>query len=797
MEFAGIDPDTIVAQLMAIERRPLTALQTRKTAATTASDAIGKIRSNLDAFRLAASKLADVSNFARFKTAVSHGDIASAAVTGTASAGSLSFVVDRLAQAHGLRSIGTVASDTSIATTADVLALATGTRSLGIDTVRAGAGLAAGRSTLEVTQASAGATTTGTALAGSTAIVAGVNDTVDLTVNGAARTVTLAAGTYDRTQLAAAVQAAIDATGGGVTAAVDGAGALELTTAREGSAASLRITGGTALTALGLTVQAGATTGTDGVVDVGGTLTTVSDASAGQAVAIATASGTIDVTLSGGLRVGETTVTTVSTGTKSLADVAAAINNANAGMSAAAVKVGDGAWRLQLTARSTGQHGRVAIDASVLSPLGGLIESSAAQDARITIGSGPGAYQVEAATNTFGDVLPGVSITARSVSATAVTVDVSRNDDAIATEVANLVGAANTLLADIKVQTRFDAVTRTSGALAGNSAIRRLAEQIRGALGGQVAGLSGASGNGLAASVGIQVTKTGDFTFDKGAFMEAIAADPGAVARLFSRGATATGTIEYAGATAETVTGTYDVVVTTAATRASTATLFGGGAAAPARIGVRVGSTTATVDVTAGQTPGQIVSSLNEQLVAAGLDVVAEIDGTGLRVRANGWGAAGSFEINTDVLGAGTWTATNGVDVQGTINGQTAIGTGRRLQLGAATDDPAAGLGVDVAGGTTGAVGSITYSPGLAARAVEMATTVSRDETGALDTVKDAADRRVKDLTEQMTRLEDRLTVRELNMRRQFSNLQTLLGNLQSQSSWLSSQISSLPTTNR
>ncbi len=791
MEFAGIDPDTIVSQLIAIERRPLTALQARKDAAKVAGDAITRIRSNLDAFRLAAAKLADVSNFDRFKASVSHSDIAAATVSGTASAGALTFTVDRLAQAHGMRSVGTVASDATVVTSATLLSLATGTRSIGIDTVRAGAGLTAGTNTVTVTQATAGATTTGSALAGTT-VVTGTNNTLDVNVNGTARTVTIAGGTYDRTQLAAAVQTALDASGGGVTASVDGAGALRLTTTREGSAATMQITGGSALVDLGLTVQASAMTGTDGVVDIDGTLTTVSNAVAGQAVSLATAAGTLDVTLAGGLRVGSTTVKTVSTGGRTLADVAAAINGANAGIGAAAVKVGDNAWRLQVTSRSTGEQGRLAIDTSVLGGLGGMIESSSAQNARITIGSGPGAYQVEASSNTFSEVMSGVSITAKTVSATAVNVDVARNDDALATEVANLVGAANTVLADVKVQTRFDAATRASGPLAGNPTVRRIADQVRSALGGQVMGLTGTTTNGLASSVGIQLTKDGSFTFDKSKFLGAIAGDPSAVARVFARGGDATGSVTFAAAAQETQSGTYPVDVTTAASQATTATLFSGGAAGSSRVGVRIGSTTATIDVTTGQTAGQIVSALNDQLTAGGLDLVAETDGAGLRIRATGWGSAGNFQVNTDVLGAGTWDVAAGLDVQGTINGVTAIGTGRRLVLSTTGGNAAAGLSVDVADGVTGNVGTITYRPGFAARVVEMATTVTKDDTGVLDGAKDAADRRVKDFTEQMTRLEDRLTVREINMRRQYSNLQTLLGNLQGQSSWLTSQISSL-----
>jgi flagellar hook-associated protein 2 len=795
MEIAGIDAESIVTQLMQIERIPLDALQRRKDNATAAASAIDKVRSNLDAFRLAAARLADTSTFDRFTSSVSRTDLAAATISGTANVGSLTFTVDRLAQAHGLRSIGTVASASATVAAASFISVAAGTRSVGIDTVRAGAGLGAGTTTLQVTQASAGATTTGAALAAPVTITATVDDTIDVSVNGVARTVTIGAGTYNSADdLAAAVQSAFDASGGGVDVALDGAGALRLTTTAEGSSSSLQITGGTALAATGLAVQATAVTGTDGIIDVGGTLTTVTSAVAGQAVAVDTGSGTLDITLSGGLRVGDVDVKTVSTGTGSLADVAAAINGANGGVSAAAVQVSPGAWRLQLTSRTTGDDGRIAIDAASFTNLGGMIESSAAQNARITIGQGAGAYEVEASTNTFSNVLGGVTITAKTASTDPVTVNVSRNDEALASDIAALIGAANTLLADIKVQTRFDPATRTSGLLAGNSTIRRLADDVRSAVADQVGGMAGAAG--LPSTVGIERSRDGSFTFDKAKFLAAVADDPSITARLFGRGGTGTGSVTFASASVETRAGSYDIEITTAATQATSTTLFAGGALASSRIGIRAGSTTVTVDVTAGQTATQIVDALNGALVESGLGVVAEADGSGLRLRSDQWGSAGSFEVNTDVLGAGAWDALAGVDVAGTIGGTAATGIGRRLSIPTVADDPAAGLAVDVPGGVTGAIGAITYQPGLAARVVELATAITAADDGTLTTAKSSFERRVEDFTDQMNRLEDRLLVRELSYRRQFSSLQTLLSGLQSQGAWLSSQIDSLPKLN-
>jgi flagellar hook-associated protein 2 len=788
MEIAGLDADLIVSQLMQVERRPLVALETRKSDARAAADAIGRIRSKIDAFRLAADRLTASSSFRRFSAAVSNTDAVAVTVGGATAATSLSFTVDQLAQAHGLRSIGTVSSTGAAIVSEALLAVSSGTSGTGLGGLRVGAGLGAGSFDITVTQASAAAASTGTSGLAATTVIDGTNNALTLTVNGAARSITIASGTYDAAGLATAVQDALTAGGGGATATLDSSGALQIATSREGSTAGLQITGGSALADLRLGVDATARTGVDGVVEINGTSTAVTSAEAGTTLSFATGSGNIDATLSGGLRVGTNKVAVVGTGDRSLADVTAAINQAGVGVSAAAVQVSPGSWRLQLTAGATGEAAGIGIDGSVFTGIGGMIESSAARNAQITIGSGPGAYQVEASGNTFRDVLPGVTVTAKQVSTDPINVTLARDNEAIADDVTKLVTSINELLADIKVQTRADPASGTKGPLAGNATIRQLSDQLRNALAGQVSGL----GMSLPSSVGIERDRTGTFTFDRQKFLSAIADDPEGVTRLFSRGGTETGDAVFAVANANTVAGSYAVEITTAASRASSALLFDGGAAANSRLGVRIGAITATLDVQAGQTTTEIVQNLNAALAEAGLDVVAQTDGTGVRLVAGEWGQAGNFELNTDVLGAGSWSTLAGTDVAGTIDGVLATGTGRRLVLATDASSPAAGLGVDVAGGLTGAIGSVDYVPGLAARVVAVTTLLTRAETGLVSSAKTSAEGRVTAFDDQIARLEDRLFTRETNMRRQWANLQTMLSGLQNQGSWLSGQLSSL-----
>ena len=88
-----------------------------------------------------------------------------------------------------------------------------------------------------------------------TAITAGSNDTLNVTLNGTAATVTIAAGNYSFASLAAALQgqlngaAAFSAAGSAVTV-MQSAGVLKITANAYGSSSNVGITGGTARAAL-------------------------------------------------------------------------------------------------------------------------------------------------------------------------------------------------------------------------------------------------------------------------------------------------------------------------------------------------------------------------------------------------------------------------------------------------------------------------------------------------------------------------------------------------------------------
>ncbi len=150
------------------------------------------------------------------------------------------------------------------------------------------------------------------------------------------------------------------AAGGGLTATAGDDGALRLATSREGSAASLQVV--SADPALGLTDTTTTAHGTDGVVELDGVATTFTDLGPGSTVTLAGAgTDAVQLSLAGGLRAGTATLADLGVAAGSnIAQVASAATSSSLGLSGTTVKVGDAAYKLQLTSstrRRVRRHG--------------------------------------------------------------------------------------------------------------------------------------------------------------------------------------------------------------------------------------------------------------------------------------------------------------------------------------------------------------------------------------------------------------------------------------------------------
>ncbi|HXA47540.1 MAG TPA: flagellar filament capping protein FliD, partial [Burkholderiaceae bacterium] len=128
-------------------------------------------------------------------------------------------------------------------------------------------------------------------------ITSGSNDQLSVIIDGVSASVTVAAGTYTPTSLAAAVQSAINGTsaisnaGSSVNVVVNGSGALSITSQRFGSASKVSLGGDAVSTLLG-----SSPTSTDGV-DVAGTIGGNPAVGSGQVLTAETGSPTAGLTL--------------------------------------------------------------------------------------------------------------------------------------------------------------------------------------------------------------------------------------------------------------------------------------------------------------------------------------------------------------------------------------------------------------------------------------------------------------------------------------------------------------------
>lgn len=803
---SGLSTSDLISQLIQLERQPQMRLAQKRDGAQRIIQVLQGLNTKLSAVRGAGRLMADPKIWDSKKATSSNDAVVTTTAEATALAGSLTFNVTTLAVAGSMASSGTVSSLSDVVTSSALLMGATDPTPLGISSITGSGALVTGEHTITVTQASAAATKTGTApLAASTTISNGAN-TLAMTVNGVAQTWTIAPGTYDATQLAAAVQSAATAAGAQVAVDVDPAGALRIRTLAEGSAASLQLTGGAARNSLSLAVDAAAIVGVDGVVDVDGQVHTITDARAGVSTTLASGTGgSFTLSLSGGLRTGTWTATALSSGDGTLAGVVKAINDSDLGISAAAVQVSPGQYRLQLTARETGTAADITLasDTFASGPLGSLLRTATATDATITVGNGPGAYTITSATNVVKDALPGVTLTLKSTGTATVTVD---NDvDRLTKGIKGLVEQANAALTEIKALTAYDPEKKQAAILLGNQAVRLLQSRLVEAV-NHVVPQSALGSAGLA---GVSVAKDGKLTFDEAKFVAAFNADPQAVAALFSRSTDSTDArVEVMATGDRTVAGTYAVSVTQAAAQAeATGTAPAGGTlAGPETIEVRVGATVASFSAAGGATIADVAAGLNAAMEAAKLGVTAAVEGGALVLRSTSHGAGATFDVRSSAAGAGTtgivaaagaWESHAGLDVAGTINGVAASGSGQLLTA-PATDASLAGVVIKVTATTaevTGAtaVGSITIADGVAQRLASVGSAAIDTVSGSLTAIIEGRKTEVERLNGQIAEWDVRIEQRRLALRRKFTAMETAMSAAKAQQSWLAGQLAGLP----
>jgi flagellar hook-associated protein 2 len=132
-----------------------------------------------------------------------------------------------------------------------------------------------------------------------------------------------------------------------------------------------------------------------------------------------------------------------------------------------------------------------------------------------------------------------------------------------------------------------------------------------------------------------------------------------------------------------------------------------------------------------------------------------------------------------------------GVDVAGTINGEAAVGHGEIL-TGASGEPNVDGLVVKYTGTATGVAGTITLTSGAAESLYRSLYDITDTFSGYVSFKKTSLQDSIKRFDTQVSEMEARLDRRMDVMTNRFVLMEKTLGQLQSMSGWLSSQINSL-----
>ena len=509
-----------------------------------------------------------------------------------------------------------------------------------------------------------------------------------------------------------------------------------------------------------------------------------------SADALVGGSSTFTVSTTDGTQIGSVALDATTT----LTDLASQVD-AMDGVRAQVVKAGTGDYRLVLSAEATGSDGAFTVSSGnptfdVGDPTNWI--PTPAVDAQVTMGG----LAITRSSNTITDLIDGVTLDLKAESTTPVTVSTSRDVDGVVKKVKALVDAVNGVIGKVGDLTSYDADSKKAGILNGDSMATQIAMQLRDAVTTQFSGLG--STYDYAGSVGIHLERDGTVSLDESALRGALDNDFDAVTNLFTRtGSSANANLSYVYATDKTAQGTYSVAVTKAA---DVARATSNGYTAPAAgtttdFTIAAGGTNVNVSITdaeatAADAAAKIQAALDAQRVTT---LKAGVDASGnLTLSETRYGSAYSFTVTdtsatpTNDFGlAGTHT---GIDVEGTIGGNAATGSGQYL-TGTAGDTEGLQLKADAAAGTFTA--DFDYSAGLGGTFSRLLSTMEGSD-GSIQRQRDSVKSQIDGYQDQIDDYQVRLDQREQTLRKQFTAMETALQTLQSQGNWMAQQISGL-----
>jgi flagellar hook-associated protein 2 len=521
---------------------------------------------------------------------------------------------------------------------------------------------------------------------------------------------------------------------------------------------------------------------------------------------------------------------TIDSSSDSLEGIRDAVNQAKIGVTATIVNDGTGS-RLVFTSDDTGAANslevtvsndsvgsnvddsglsRLAYDPTVTGEGKNLEEKVTATNATLSIDG----IDITSETNKVEGAIQGVTLNLiKADDTTTATVTVSENRSSITKSVNGFISAYNKLVDTTNHLSGYNKETGVAGVLLGDATLRGVNNQVQRILSNTVLGVDSAY-NSLV-SLGIKTQEGGHLKLDEARLNKALNDDFASVAKVFAAvGSASDSLVKVNGFSDSTVVGKYAVNISQLASHGSYAGVATSGFPLDIVTGENDTFTIKVDDVTSGtialsagtyNNSADLVVELQDKLNAdatlkeASRSVTVSFDTDHFVFSSDRYGSDSSITIEstgttteaTFGFSTGAGTSTNGLNVEGTIGGVTATGSGQTLT----GTGSASGLSLEITGDDTGDRGTIDFTRGVADRLSDLLGSLL-DSDGIFNSRTDSLKSRVEDINEQREALAQRLEALEERYLRQFNAMDALVAQLQSTSNFLSSQLSNTPFAN-
>ncbi len=418
----------------------------------------------------------------------------------------------------------------------------------------------------------------------------------------------------------------------------------------------------------------------------------------------------------------------------------------------------------------------------------------AGRDAALTIDG----VAMTSSDNTVDDAISGVTLNLlKADTGTTISLMIGNDVDAVMTKISTFVTSYNAVSAFIQGQQTYDTTTKkTGGVLFGDGTLASIKSDLTSILVGAIGGIS--SNYSTLGLVGVSVDTAGQLSIDSSKLSGYLNTNFDDVQKLFvTTGQPSSPSLEFIAQSRNTNasgdTG-YAVNITQAAAKSTSNPSDASSLTGDETLTVTSGTTTAVVSLTNGMTMAQVVNALNDALEAKYMGITAALDGSNhLFLTQDAYGTSTfTIEQAQDRLWTGgNQTVNNGKNVAGTINGEAATGAGQVL-TGNADEANIDGLSIKYTGSSTGSVGTIKLTLGVAELYSRTAFNITDNIDGYLSFKQDSIVSNMSSYDTQVGEMEARLALKKEALLAHYAVMETALNKLSSQSTWLTGQVAQL-----